>query len=217
MVKKTNIDYWERIVKNPGKNYKELFEKEKLFLRKIIKSNSKVLDIGCGDGRIISEIKDIPKEIFGIDFDKKAVEDARERFSGNSKIKIMQGSAFKIDFKSETFDYVLLMMTLVNFSENKLKTLSEMSRVLKENGSIILSVYSDSAFNERKKMYEKIEVPIEKIEGTKFIFRKNIGANESEQFSIEELTKLCNLANLNIEDYVETKIGLICEVKKIIQ
>ena len=128
---KTNIDYWERVIQNPRESYKELFEKERLFLRKTIKPNSRVLDIGCGDGRIISEFKDIPSEIIGIDTDKKAIEDAQKRFSKETKIKIVEGNAFELHFENEYFDYVLLMMTLVNFSENKLKALSEMKRVLR--------------------------------------------------------------------------------------
>ena len=211
---KTNIDYWERVMKDPRNSYKELFEKEKLFLRKTIKANSRVLDIGCGDGRIISEFKDIPSEIVGIDSDDKAIEDAQKVFSKEDKIKIMKGNAFKLPFENESFDYVLLMMTLVNFSENKLKALSEMKRVLTKSGSIIISVYSDTAFDERKKMYGKIEVPINKINGTTFIFNKSVGANESEQFSLNELETLCNLADLKIVNHIKTKIGLICEIKK---
>ena len=211
---KTNIDYWERVIKNPRDSYKELFEKEKLFLRKTIKPNSIVLDIGCGDGRIISEFKDIPSEIIGIDSDKKAIEDAQRRFSKEDKIKIKKGNAFELPFENEYFDYVLLMMTLVNFSKNKLKALSEMKRVLTKSGSIIISVYSDTAFDERKKMYEKIEVPINEINGTTFIFDKSVGANESEQFSLKELEKLCNLADLRIVNHIKTKIGLICEIKR---
>ncbi len=211
---KTNIDYWERVMKDPRNSYKELFEKEKLFLRKTIKANSRVLDIGCGDGRIISEFKDIPSEIVGIDSDDKAIEDAQKVFSKEDKIKIMKGNAFKLPFENESFDYVLLMMTLVNFSENKLKALSEMKRVLTKSGSIIISVYSDTAFDERKKMYGKIEVPINKINGTTFIFNKSVGANESEQFSLKELETLCNLADLRIVNHIKTKIGLICGIKK---
>ncbi len=211
---KTNIDYWERVIKNPRKSYAELFGKEKLFLRKTIKPNSKVLDIGCGDGRIISDFKDIPSEIVGIDSDEKAIKDTQKQFSKEDKIKIMKSDAFELPFEKESFDYVLLMMTLVNFSKNKLKSLSEMRRVLKKTGSIILSVYSDSAFNERKKMYEQIEVPIDTIEGTTFIFDRSVGANESEQFSLMDLRTLCNSANLKIINYVKTEIGLICEIIK---
>lgn len=215
MESKRNIDYWEKILKNPRESYKELFDKEELFLKKKIKRNSRVLDIGCGDGRIILLLQDMVLKIIGIDYDERVIKDTRTRFSEEKNIDVVKGNAFDIPFKKEVFDYVLLMMTLVNFSENKLKSLLEMKRVLKKNGSVIISVYSDSAFDERRKMYEKIGVPVKKIKGTTFIFDKNVGANKSEQFSIENLKILCKSANLEIVDYAITKIGLICEIKKV--
>ena len=43
---KTNIDYWEEVVKNQPASYKSWFEKEKEYLRKIITPDSMVLDVG---------------------------------------------------------------------------------------------------------------------------------------------------------------------------
>lgn len=214
MVKElSNINYWERILKNPRKSYIELFEQEKKFLQSRVKKGSRFLDVGCGNGRVISYVKNSAAEIVGIDFDEAAVKYSSKRFAANKKIKIFWGSAFDIPFKDNLFDYVSLMLTLVNFSNNKLKALSEMKRVMKREGSILLSVYSDSAFDERLKMYNEINAPIKRITGTTFCFNFYSGETLSEQFSLPRLQKLCAKAGLRIVAYVLTDIGLICEIK----
>jgi ubiquinone/menaquinone biosynthesis C-methylase UbiE len=67
-------------------------------------------------------------------------------------------------FEDNIFDYVLCLgNTFGNFGKNKYKILREMKRVTKNNGKIILSVYSEKALPERIKGYKKVGVKIKKI------------------------------------------------------
>ncbi len=68
---------------------------------------------------------------------------------------------------------------LENLEGNKSAALEEASRVLKKDGKIFLGSYSEDAFDERIKIYKRDKLPITKIEGTKVIFDKSVGANES--------------------------------------
>jgi ubiquinone/menaquinone biosynthesis C-methylase UbiE len=131
----TNTDYWEKIVKNPSPAYKVLLDKEDQYLHNEIDNGSKVLDIGCGGGRTILSILDITSDIVGIDSDIKAVELARINLKENPNIIVQQADAKKIPFEDKTFDVATLVVTLVNFGENKQKTLLEMARVLKDDGT----------------------------------------------------------------------------------
>jgi len=115
------------------------------------------------------------------------------------------GSAFELPFEDKVFDKTILSMTLVNFDTKKEIALRELSRVTKNDGKIILSVYSEKAKNERLPMYEKIGVPIERIEGGKFIFNKGVGAYNSEQFSLENIKNIIEPLNLKITDLEEGK------------
>lgn len=206
----TNIDYWEEIVKNPTPIYKKLFDEEESFLLLHIPKNSKVLDIGCGYGRTIRTISSITNDIIGIDNDEKAVEQVK-----NCKLNILLADVFNLPFSDKHFDYLVLMMTLVNFSENKVKALEEMKRVLKDSGKITISVYSEDALPARLEMYKIINVPIDRVEGTKVIFNESVGANISEQFSKEEFEKLVTKAELKVSDYRKIdQLAYIFELKK---
>lgn len=211
----TNIDYWEKILQNPTISFKQLFEEEKKYLTSHININSHVLDVGCGDGTTIQTILPITENISGIDNDLKAIEDAKTKLSSIPNIKIIAADALALPFNDRVFDVVINMMTLVNFNQNKTKALQEMSRVLKDDGKIIISVYSEKAFNERIEMYKIVKAPIDKINGTTVILDRSLGANVSEQFSKNEIEYLANQASLSISNYQEVgTLAYILELKK---
>jgi ubiquinone/menaquinone biosynthesis C-methylase UbiE len=74
----TNIDYWKKALANVPSVYTNWFSEEKKCLRKQITKNSKVLDVGCGDGRSIFDFIDITQNVIGLDFDEKAIFDAKQ-------------------------------------------------------------------------------------------------------------------------------------------
>lgn len=200
---KNNIDYWEKLLEKPSKSYLQLFKQERNYLRKNITSNQKVLDIGCGDGRNILSIADITETITGVDIDPKAVEDTKQNTVQYSKIKIMRGNVTRLPFRDKSFDVAIFSMTLVNLDDKKVKALSEMKRIIKNEGKIIISVYSENALRERKKMYEQVKVPIKSEWNGKFTFE--IEGFVSEQFSINEITQMTEPISLKIVDCEEVK------------
>ncbi len=211
----TNIDFWERVVKNPTEPYRVLFEKENEYLHKQIKPNSSLLDIGCGDGRTILSLLDITTNIKAIDNDPKALSDAKNNLKAYPSVSLQLADAQHIPFDNKTFDYAVLMMTLVNFADNKEKILTEMKRVLKDDGKIIISVYADTAIEERLTMYKQIEVPIKEIKKGCVIFDESVGAHISEQFSKKEVEDLVSKVGLNIANYKEVgKLAYIYTLNK---
>ena len=208
----TNIDYWEKVLANPIVSYKKLIEVERVYLQKNVTPHSKVLEIGCGNGRNIESLISITKNIVGIDNDPQAVKDAKKRLAKFLTVTILEADALALPFEDQSFDFVILLDTLVNFKENKLKSLLEMKRVLSKTGKVIISVYSEDAFDNRMTMYKQIEVPIERVDGTKIIFDKSVGANESEQFSKDQIFELSKQAKLKLVDCIKVeKIAYICK------
>jgi len=214
MSMKTNMDYWEFLLKNLPESYHKWFEEEKKYLQKTITPNAKVLEVGCGDGRSIFDILPVTKNITGIDHDDKAIADAKNNFSSYPSIKILKADATKLSFENEKFDFVVCMTTFANFADNKFIILEEMKRVLKNSGKIIISVFSEDALEERMKVYKASGVKIKKIENGKVVFDESLGDNISEQFSKEQLEDIFSRANLKIEDITKVNIAYLCTLSK---
>lgn len=211
----TNISYWEKILDNPNSAYGRLFIAEKDYLANHISKESTVIDVGCGDGATIQTILPMVKMVTGVDNDPKAIADAKVRLLPNQNVNIVLADALALPFGDKVFDVATHMMTLVNFEDNKIKVLKEMSRVIKDEGKIIISVYSEDALSTRLDTYKQIGVPINRIEGSKVIFDESVGANESEQFSKEELELLVQEAGLRITDCIKVEgIAYVCELTK---
>ena len=216
MKQKENIDYWEKALQNPPQSYIKLFEQERVYLRKNIQKDSYVLDIGCGEGRNILSIIDITKNIVGMDIDQKAVDDTKQNLIQYPKINIILGDVVRMPFEDKIFDTVIFSMTLVNLDSQKEEALSEIKRVTKDNGIIIISVYSEKAREERLSMYQQVGVPIKNEINGKFIF--DIEGFVSEQFSVQDIIDLITPLNLKIESYEEVgTLAYIFTLKKIIK
>ncbi len=208
---KTNIDYWEHVLQSPTPAYAELFKAEQQYLLNNIPANAKVLDIGCGEGRNMMTIYQKTPFVFGIDHDQKAVDNALKNFINKETVTIIKAEANKLPFKDESFDVITFLIILPNLEGNKEYFFREVSRVLKNDGRLILSTFSETAFDERMKIYKQVNVPIINIEGTKVIFDKSVGANTSEQFSKEELIILGQSTGFTMVDCEKVgKLAYIC-------
>lgn len=214
LIAKTNIDFWEEVIKNQPASYKSWFNKEKEYIHKVITPNSKVLDIGCGNGRSIFDILPITQNIVGIDHEEKAVLDAKNNFSSYPSVEIIQTDAMAMPFDNEVFDFIICMGTFANFADSKFIVLKEMRRVLKRAGRIIISVFSEDAFEERMKIYKSLGAKIKEVKGTTVIFDESLGDNISEQFSEQQLRDIFSQSNLKVEDMTKVGIAYLCTLSK---
>jgi SAM-dependent methyltransferase len=95
-------------------------------------SKGKVLDLGCGDGDYAKRLKDLGFDVIAGDIDAA-------RFRYNNEIEFKHCDITKeMPFPANHFDYVLLM-EVVEHLRNPYVVMSEIKRIIKSNGSLILS------------------------------------------------------------------------------
>lgn len=211
---KTNIDYWMGVLNQAPESYKKWFAREREYLEESITSNSEVLEVGCGDGRSIFDLMQKTKNIVGIDHDEKAILNASKIFDSEPSIIIIKADAADLPFSDGVFDFVICMTTFANFADQKYIVLEEMKRVLKNDGKIIISVFSENALEERMKIYTNLGIKIRKVEKGKVTFDESVGDNISEQFSELELREIFSQATLKINDITKVDIAYLCTVSK---
>ncbi len=94
------------------------------------------LEIGVGTGRFASELN-VP---YGVDPAKKSLKIACKR-----GVKATLAVGEYLPFKDETFDFVLMIITL-SFLHNPKKACLEANRVIKEGGKIIIGMVDKNSF-----------------------------------------------------------------------
>jgi ubiquinone/menaquinone biosynthesis C-methylase UbiE len=95
----------------------------------------KILDLGCGTGIYTKILKKKGAKVQGIDISPKMIEFAKQYVKG---VDFKVGSAYKLPYKSGTFDIVLASL-VVHYFGNLDKAFKEIRRVLKKNGVFIFS------------------------------------------------------------------------------
>jgi len=104
-------------------------KKEFNIISKLISKNSKVLDVGCGDGELMKYIyENITNDIRGLELSKDNVQKCIEK-----GLTVIEGDAEKDlkQFPDSSFDYVVLSQTLQAFLDPE-KVINELLRVGKK-------------------------------------------------------------------------------------
>lgn len=129
---------------------------EKMRLKKIIQlaqlhKNDLVLDLGCGEGFLISLIADSPKKVVGLDISKIALNRAKEILKDKKKVELRWGNAEALSLPNESFDKIICSEMLEHTPQPR-KAMEEIYRVLKNNGLLIISVPDEKRIQSIMKM-----------------------------------------------------------------
>jgi ubiquinone/menaquinone biosynthesis C-methylase UbiE len=122
------------------KYQKEIRDIEWSAFKKYILKETKFLDVGCGSGDNLTRAKvEFNCQVIGIDPLPGAHGVGRYSENVTKEVQIIQGNAEKLPFQNEEFDIVFCSHVLEHVI-NKTKSLSEMNRVLKKDGVLIIGM-----------------------------------------------------------------------------
>ncbi len=107
----------------------------------------KILEIGCGEGLFLSKIARTKKNVVvvGMDIWKDILIRARQRMQSEGhgrNIELIQADAVSLPFADNIFDSVVCINVFFNLpgEEHVIKSLKEISRVLKKEGNVFFDI-----------------------------------------------------------------------------
>lgn len=110
------------------------------FLTQYVGPGDKVLDLGCGNGRLLELLQEKKINYIGLDNSSALIALAQKKYPGAD---FRTGDALSLPFTDNYFDkiYSIAVLHHIPSQELRIKFLAEAKRVLKPGGLLILTVW----------------------------------------------------------------------------
>jgi SAM-dependent methyltransferase len=133
-------------------------------LAEYVKAKERVLDLGCGNGRLLEILKDKDIDYFGVDISEKLIEIAKKRYPGAN---FQVADVLNLPFANNFFDKVFAIRIFHHIPSQKLRLqfLKEVRRVLKPGGFLVLTVWNVWGSKHKKNLLRVIKYGLLKIIG----------------------------------------------------
>ena len=107
-----------------------------------VEKNEKILDLGCGWGRVLKPVLDQQGDAVGLDISHNMLGLSRKHLDKNGhNTPLLQGDGTRLPFRDNTFDKVYSLLVLQHLSkENGKAVFSEIHRILKPGGTAYVRV-----------------------------------------------------------------------------
>ena len=176
-------------------------KKEFKVIADLLPNNTKVLDVGCGDGSLMNLLtKEKNIKVRGLELNQENVQDCIRKglpvIQGNAETELHQ-------FPDKSFDYVVLSQTLQAFYDPE-KVLRNLLRIGK---SVIISIPNFGYWKVRFKLLFFGKMPVTKTLPNTWYNTPNL-----HMCTIKDLFDFCDEKNINIKKAVgvnENKTSII--------
>lgn len=174
-------DLFEKIYN--GKCFKGIAQE----IKNHVNENDVVLECACGTGLLTYPLAEKCKKIFATDFSEGMLRQCKKKTKKFQNIIFEKQSILELPYDDDSFDLVVAA-NVIHLLDQPEKALSEMKRVCKKNGKIVIPTYVN---NEKKNAVVAAKI----LEKT--------GVNFKRQFSMESYKEF--FKNLSVEN-VEYKV-----------
>ena len=178
-------------------------KKEFKVIADLLPNNTRVLDVGCGDGslmRLLNEEKQI--EVRGLELNQENVQECIHKglpvIQGNAETELHQ-------FPDKSFDYVVLSQTLQAFYEPE-KVLRNLLRIGK---SVVISIPNFGFWKVRIKLLFFGEMPVTKTLPNTWYNTPNL-----HMCTIKDLFNFCDEKKINIKKVVGVNENKTSKIKR---
>ena len=178
-------------------------KKEFKVIADLLPDNTRVLDVGCGDGSLMNFLnKEKNVEVRGLELNQENVQECILKglpvIQGNAETELHQ-------FPYQSFDYVVLSQTLQAFYDPE-KVLKELLRIGK---SVVISIPNFGYWKVRTKLLFFGKMPVTKTLPNAWYNTPNL-----HMCTIKDLFNYCENQNINIKKIIGVNENNISLIKK---
>ncbi len=156
---KQNEDYYDRFASwyenDRSKGYHAFLDRMELKIAQPWVENQEVLEAGCGTGLLLKELDRMASKATGVDLSAGMLEKALAR-----GLNAVKGSITELPFPDNSFDTTVSFKVLSHIPDLK-KAISEMARVTRPGGHLVLEFYNKSSIRYLVKQLK----PAQKVAG----------------------------------------------------
>jgi ubiquinone/menaquinone biosynthesis C-methylase UbiE len=145
----------KKIVQDTEKGYNLISEKfsqtrshlwkDLEFIGSYCKKGDKVLDFGCGNGRLLNFLEKKDIEYTGVDISDKLLMEAKNHFFNREKVEFKKLSGLdSLPLENDSFNVIYAVAVLHHLpgKEMRKKAVEEFYRILKPEGTIVITVWN---------------------------------------------------------------------------
>lgn len=178
----------------------------KLFSFADVKNNSKILDIGCGNGFLLNQLSKNYKncELHGIDISGKQL-----LYSHDVKTYCIDIEKFETN---EKFDYIFCI-EMIGYVKNQTETIDKILSMLNKNGTFICSSFVYEDLDTWQRDIIKNKIPSKNKEDCYYYYQ--ISKNEIEKYKIQEYSEN-KIANFYYLNFVKNR-GLFLQKEEVLK
>ncbi len=112
-------------------------------VEKLISPTDDVLECACGTGLLSGVIAKSCRSLIATDFSPNMLKRAKRKYKKLNNVQFKEGNILQIEYPSESFDAVVAA-NVIHLLDEPFKALSELVRVCKRGGKIIVPTYMNS-------------------------------------------------------------------------
>jgi ubiquinone/menaquinone biosynthesis C-methylase UbiE len=128
------------------------------FFKRHVTSGVNICDLGCGDGYASSKLAKMGYQVTGVDVSEQMIRKAKDRANGTSA-HFLKADISEVPVEAASFEAVMAINSL-EWTENPLKALHEMKRIVKKDGHLCIALLGPTAMprtNSYRRLYgEKV-------------------------------------------------------------
>lgn len=176
--------------------------------------DSKILDAGCGSGRLSNETAKRCYKVFGMDYSHGMLTKANNICNGDDKpnVTFLQGDIEFLPLKDSSFD-VIVCLGVIAYLKAEDKALRELARALKPGGVLILSIFNEARLVKRLDLPLLLLTILKKILNIITVFSQNgvstENAHQVTTYYIPKIQKSLVLTGFTVLEYKTIPMELL--------